>query len=165
MAPAAKTPLGPFIIRSRKGNFGNQDRMSALRMALTHRQDADLRFVDIPSGRCFTPVGLIDALDDEDAAMAGPPPTPPESAAGAAPDSFRSFATATVDIAFVPPAPPPSGAPSDPATGSEASRRSGRHGRRSDRIATASRRSEGGMLWVAVIGALAVAMLAALLAR
>ena len=96
--PSATAIVGPFVVHSRKGNFGNQDLESSLRMALAHRQEPDVEFVETGSGRRFTCAELIDALDRQDhcpdhvSASPGPPPVAPGLG------TFRSYATSTIDL-------------------------------------------------------------------
>lgn len=126
--PPAAPVVGPFVVRSRKGNFGNQDLASVLRLALAHRHEEDMEFVESGSGRCFTCVELIAVLDRQDhrpesGAMPTPPPAAPPGQA-----VFRTFATSTVDLDLLPGdlPPPPPPVPSGP-------RRSDRMAKRSDR--------------------------------
>jgi len=99
LAIAASAIVGPFVVRSRKGNFGNQDLRSALRMALANRQKPDVEFVEAGTGRRFSSIELIDALDRQDHCPAGGnlPPAPP-AAVEPGLESFRNFATSTVDL-------------------------------------------------------------------
>ena len=163
MAPSsASSIVGPFVVRSRKGNFGNQDLESALRMALAHRQEPDVEFVETSSGRRFTCVELIDALDRQDHRPAIDPPSAPTRPVAPGLASFRNFATSTVDVDLVP--------PDEEATQTvkveavPARRTSDRMAKRSDR----SRVVGGGnaLLLVALtVGALALGVVALLLLR
>ena len=167
--PPAVNLVGPFVVRSRKGNFGNQDLESALRMALQHRQEPDVEFVETASGRRFNCAELIDALDRQDHrpvidAPAGPPATAELGLA-----TFRNFAASTQDLdlatlSSVPAAPPPAAPiPSPAAPIPSPARRSDRPSKRSDR-----KRAVGGgnpmamgvlVLGAVVLGVLAVALL------
>jgi len=132
MTSPATPIVGPFVVHSRKGNFGNQDLESAQRLALAQRQEPDVEFVESATGRRFSCAELITALDRQghqpiDIA----PPQPP--AAGPGLQSFRSFATSTVDLDIDGPG-APLAPPAKPATPIPAARHSDRQRKqRSDR--------------------------------
>lgn len=160
---AAVAIVGPFVVRSRKGNFGNQDLESALRMALAHRQEPDVEFIETGSGRRFNCAELIDALDRQDHCPIIDPPAGPSPTAAPGLTTFRNFATSTVDVELAPPgsapeAPPPAVVIPNPA------RRSDRLSKRSDR-----KRAVGGgsamVMGVLVLGAVVLGVVAMVLLR